>query len=674
MHKRHEAYIIRDVKRQHSAKSANGKGDIMAIRIGILGYGNLGRGVECAIRQNPDMELKAVFTRRNPGEVKILTQTAQVCHVDEAARWTDRLDVMVLCGGSATDLPAQTPEYARLFTVVDSFDTNAKIPQHFANVDAAAREGGKTVVISVGWDPGMFSLNRMYASAILPQGRDYTFWGRGVSQGHSDAIRRIAGVKDAKQYTIPVADALDAVRAALHLPTCGKTFPRDIGKERPCLNHHMGRCDGFCRAEMTGEEYNRRIDLAVQLLEGKIRLVTSQLEEEMQRAAEELQFEEAAVLRDRVAAIRVLGKRQKVLAGVCADTDVWGLYLGAKCCYAVLHYEEGQLTGREAELFGASALDDPAEILSALLLQYYGGRSVLPREICLPEAIEDQEVLEQLLTEKAGHRVTLRVPQRGERAQVLQMAETNAREEAERQTSSQERADRTLELLGKLLGLEEAPSFLESYDISNTGADDIVASMVVFHGSRPAKDRYRRFRIKDVEGHPDDYRSMEEVLTRRLTHYMEKDKKFMPLPDVMLIDGGEQHAKVARRVTERFGLAIPIFGMVKDDRHRTRALVTPEGREIGIQGTQVVFSLIGRIQEETHRFAITFNRESHGKSVRGSTLDGIPGVGEVRRLALLKHFKSLKAIKEASLEELQAVVPKNAAAAVYQWAHSTQDT
>ena len=487
----------------------------------------------------------------------------------------------------------------------------------------------------------------------------------------SDDGARYFGPYGMRQET---RSALDAVRAAFHLPTCGKTFPRDIGKERPCLNHHMGRCDGFCRAEMTGEEYNRRIDLAVQLLEGKIRLVTSQLEEEMQRAAEELQFEEAAVLRDRVAAIRVLGKRQKVLAGVCADTDVWGLYLGAKCCYAVLHYEEGQLTGREAELFGASALDDPAEILSALLLQYYGGRSVLPREICPPEAIEDQEVLEQLLTEKAGHRVTLRVPQRGERAQVLQMAETNAREEAERQTSSQERADRTLELLGKLLGLEEAPSFLESYDISNTGADDIVASMVVFHGSRPAKDRYRRFRIKDVEGHPDDYRSMEEVLTRRLTHYMEKDKKFMPLPDVMLIDGGEQHAKVARRVTERFGLAIPIFGMVKDDRHRTRALVTPEGREIGIQGTQVVFSLIGRIQEETHRFAITFNRESHGKSVRGSTLDGIPGVGEVRRLALLKHFKSLKAIKEASLEELQAVVPKNAAAAVYQWAHSTQDT
>ena len=185
----------------------------MGIRIGILGYGNLGRGVECAIRQNPDMELKAVFTRRNPESVVVLTREAKVCHVDEAANWAGELDVMILCGGSATDLPVQTPEYAGLFNVVDSFDTHARIPEHFANVDEAAKKGGKVAIISVGWDPGLFSLNRMYANAILPEGKDYTFWGRGVSQGHSDAIRRIAGVKDAKQYTIPVEDALEAVRA-----------------------------------------------------------------------------------------------------------------------------------------------------------------------------------------------------------------------------------------------------------------------------------------------------------------------------------------------------------------------------------------------------------------------------------------------------------------------------
>ena len=467
--------------------------------------------------------------------------------------------------------------------------------------------------------------------------------------------------------------ALDAIAGALRLPACRKKFPRDIGKERPCLNYHMGRCDGFCRPEMTAEEYNRRMDMAVKILEGRTKLVTAELERDMEQAAEELRFEEAAALRDRIQAIQVLGKRQKVIAAVCADTDVWGMYLESKCCYAVLHYQEGQLTGREAELFAASALDDPGEILSALLLQYYGGRSVLPREICIPVAIEDQEVLEQLLAEKAGHKVALRVPQRGERAQVLAMAADNAREEAERQTTQAERADKTLELLGRMMDLEEPPEWLESYDISNTGGEDIVASMVVFHGSKPAKDRYRRFRIKELNGRPDDYRSMEEVLTRRFIHYMEKDKKFMPLPDVLLIDGGEQHAKVARRVSERFGLAIPIFGMVKDDRHRTRALVTPDGREIGIQASQAVFSLIGRIQEETHRFAITYNRQSHGKTVRGSTLDDIPGVGEARRVALLKHFKSLKAIREAALEELQAVVPRNAAQAVYEHFHPRQE-
>ena len=185
----------------------------MSIKIGILGYGNLGRGIECAIRQNPDMELAAVFTRRDPKNVKILTQTAQVCPVSEATDWKDRIDVMILCGGSATDLPVQTPEYVRYFNVVDSFDTHARIPEHFANVDAAAKKSGKLGIISVGWDPGMFSLNRMYANAVLPEGRDYTFWGKGVSQGHSDAVRRIKGVKNARQYTIPVSEALASVRA-----------------------------------------------------------------------------------------------------------------------------------------------------------------------------------------------------------------------------------------------------------------------------------------------------------------------------------------------------------------------------------------------------------------------------------------------------------------------------
>ena len=470
--------------------------------------------------------------------------------------------------------------------------------------------------------------------------------------------------------------ALDAVCAALRLPTCSRKFPRDIGAERPCLNFHMGRCDGFCRPEMTAEEYQRRIRQASQMLEGKAKDLLREMAGEMEAEAEALRFEQAAALRDRINAISALSKKQTVIAGLCADTDIWGLYRGAgKCCYAVLHMEEGNLAGRETELFTAPMEEGQEEMLSALTAQYYLPRAILPHEILLPFETEGYcENLSEVLTKRAGHKVWVHVPQRGEKAELRAMAQRNAAEEAERATTAQERVAHTLELLTKMLDLPAPPKRLESFDISNTGGSDIVASMVVYSGTRPLKSAYRRFRIKELAGKPDDYASMREVLRRRLQRAADGDEKFLPLPDVFLIDGGVTHAQTALGVAEEFGVGVPIFGMVKDDRHRTRALVTPEGREIGIQGTQVVFSLIGRIQEETHRFAITFNRESHGKSVRGSTLDGIPGVGEVRRLALLKHFKSLKAIKEASLEELQAVVPKNAAAAVYQWAHSTQDT
>ena len=260
----------------------------------------------------------------------------------------------------------------------------------------------------------------------------------------------------------------------------------------------------------------------------------------------------------------------------------------------------------------------------------------------------------------------MKVPQRGERAEVLRMAETNAREEAERQTTQAERVDRTLELLGKLMGLAEAPRLMESYDISNTGASDIVASMVVYVDGRPLKRDYRRFKLKDMEG-PDDYASMEQVLTRRFRRYLDGDEKFVEKPDLLLIDGGLEHVRVARRVLEAMALDIPAFGMVKDDRHRTRALVHPDGREIGIQAVPAVFSLIGQIQEETHRFAIEYHRQLQAGHVKGSVLDKIPGVGEKRRAQLLKHFKSVKAIRQASLEELERAVPQSTAQAVYQY-------
>ena len=462
--------------------------------------------------------------------------------------------------------------------------------------------------------------------------------------------------------------AIDAICAAFRLPTCARRFPRDLGKERPCLNHHMGRCDGFCRGTPDEKEYTERIEQAVQLLSGHYKQLTRAMGEEMRREAEALHFEQAAALRDRIAAIESLGKRQKVIAGICADTDLWGVYRGAaKCGWAVIHVEEGSVTGRETDVFSLPADEDEAEMLSALLKQYYLPRAVLPREILLPCETPDAEELALVLSERAGHKVSVRVPQRGERAELLRMAERNAREDVERVTTAQERENRTLATLAQMLDLPAAPERMESYDISNTGASDIVASMVVYEGAKPKKSAYRRFKMKTVTEHPDDYASMEEVLTRRLRRYLDGDEKFAPLPDVMLIDGGATHAQVAERVCAALNIPLPIFGMVKDDRHHTRALVTAGGREIDLHANPAVFALIGQIQDETHRFAITFHHESHSKSATRSVLDGIPGVGKTRRAALLKAFKSVKAIRAASEEELAAVVPKNAAKAVWEY-------
>ena len=297
--------------------------------------------------------------------------------------------------------------------------------------------------------------------------------------------------------------AIEAVCGALHLPTCARQFPRDIGRERPCLNHHIGRCDGFCRPDGPGQaEYQARIRQAVRIFNGHYRQLTAELQQEMEQAAEELNFEKAAALRDRIRAISVLGKTQQVIAGVCADTDVWGVYPGqVRCGSAVLHIEDGNLLGREVEVFSAAADQEEADILSAVLSQYYLDRQALPREILVPCELEDMDTFAALLTGRAGHRVTLRVPQRGERAE-------------ERITSDAERTGKTLEQLGTLAGLAEAPRRLESYDISHTAGQDMVASMVVFADGRPLKRDYRRFQVKTLD-HADDLRAMEEVLERR---------------------------------------------------------------------------------------------------------------------------------------------------------------
>ena len=461
---------------------------------------------------------------------------------------------------------------------------------------------------------------------------------------------------------------LDALRTALRLPSCRKKFPRDIGKERPCLNFHMGKCDGYCRSEELKERHDEAIRQAVSLLEGRFKEVKADLTAEMERAAEELRFEQAAQLRDRLRAIELLGARQKVVAGSLADTDVVGFHKGeaTRSCFVVLHYVEGELAAKDWELIETPMEEDRADILSALVGQYYGGRGRLPRQILLPCELEDAVPLMRLLSEQAGHRVELVTPQRGAKMDLIRLANKNAVEEVERWTTREERQSKLMELLGRMLDLDAPPRRIESYDISNQGADDIVASMVVYVNAKPLKRDYRRFKLKDMDG-PDDYASMEQVLTRRFQRYLDGDEKFSDKPDLLLIDGGVNHANVAVRVLESLGLRIPIFGMVKDDRHRTRALVAPDGREIGIQAIPAVFALIGQIQEETHRFAIEFNRQQRKGRVQGSVLDRIPGVGEKRRAQLLKHFKSVRAIREAPLEELEQVVPKNTAQAVFRY-------
>lgn len=468
--------------------------------------------------------------------------------------------------------------------------------------------------------------------------------------------------------------AIDAVCSALKLPTCSRQFPRDIGKERPCLNHHIGRCDGFCLPDGPSQaEYQQRIEQAVRIFSGHYRQLTADLQQEMEQAAEELQFEKAASLRDRIRAIAVLGKQQQVIAGVCADTDIWGIYPGqVRCGAAVLHIEEGNLLGREVEVFPAAADEAETEILAAVLSQYYLNKNVLPSEIVVSEAWEDSDTFAALLSERCGHKVSIRVPQRGERMELLRLAKRNAREEVERITTDCERTNKTLEQLGALVGLTEAPHRLESYDISNTGSDDMVASMVVFADGKPLKRDYRRFQIKTLTA-PDDYAAMREVLTRRFRRYLDGDEKFKERPDLLLIDGGEMHARAAQEALWQLGLTdIPILGMVKDDRHRTRALMTPDGNELGIQQSPPLFTLIGRVQEEVHRFAITYHREKHTKSAYRSKLDGIAGIGEKRKAALLKHFKSIKAIEQADLTTLENVLPHSAALAVYEHFHKEE--
>ena len=463
---------------------------------------------------------------------------------------------------------------------------------------------------------------------------------------------------------------LEAIRITLKLPSCKKQFPKDIGKGRPCLHYHMNQCAGWCQPGIAYSEYLSRISQVKQLLDGNYKSVANDIKMQMLDAAERMEFELAAGLRDRLNAVEALGQKQLVTAGTLADTDVIGYgQTEAKACFTVLHYCGGNLLDKDFETF--SLPDDPEAAVSSLLKQYYLSRGSAPKIVLLPFAVEDSALFEQLLEQQCGRKTRLRVPQRGDNAALVALANKNALEEAERISSRDEKVSGTLQLLGKMLSLEP-PRRIESFDISNISGTDIVASMVVFEDGKPKRSAYKRFKIDNLK-EQDDYESMRQTVSRRFAHFVQGDNGFESKPDLVLIDGGVSHAKIAESVLNGMELTIPVFGMVKDDRHRTRALVTPNDMEINIDSQPAVFSFVGNIQEETHRFAITYHRQLRSKRLKYSELDKIAGIGPKRKQDLLNQFKSISSISHASLSELERILPQNAALSVYQHFHTDHE-
>ena len=519
----------------------------------------------------------------------------------------------------------------------------------------------------------LIKLHKPHYNILLKDDKGYPFVRLDLREEYPTFSLSNQTAKDGARYFGPYGgrsvtrEILDTISKALRLPTCSRRFPRDIGKARPCLNYHMGACAGYCLKDASAEEYRRSMDEAVLILEGKTDELTQDLQRRMEAAAEELRFEYAAELRDRLRAVKELQNHQRVIATAYSDTDAVGFQRGAKCCFTVLHFMNGNLSGKDVQMM-PEPLEDDREALAALVQQYYAQRGAWPRQILLPWEIEGQEAIEALLSEQAGRRVYLEVPQRGDRRRLTESAALNAKEEILRSTTAVQRTAKTLEWLQKSLDLPAYPARIEAFDISNLGDTGIVAGMTVFVNGKPLKRDYRKFRMKETQTQ-NDYASMHEAVTRRIRRYLDGDEKFSPLPDLLLIDGGAEHATVAQTVLEELEVSIPVFGMVKDDRHRTRALITPGGHEIGISGNQAVFAFIGTIQEETHRYSIEYQRSLRNASLT-SQLDRIPGVGQKRRNDLLKTFRSVKAVREATLEQLKEVVGKSQAEKIYAYYHA----
>ena len=499
-----------------------------------------------------------------------------------------------------------------------------------------------------------------------------------------------------------VRDTIELLRKLYKIRSCSRKLPEDIGKDRPCLYYHIGQCPAPCQGYISEEEYRKSIDSMVYFLKGHYQEEIEALTKKMMTASEEMRYEEAASYRDLIESVKQIGERQKITGTDGDDRDIIAIamdaitgnnpdreydfstegqearpdFLGTRnAVVQVFFVRGGKLIGREHFFLTADDTDDPGHVLSSFITQYYSGAPFVPKELMLESEIPDRELIEQWLTKRRGSKVTIRIPQRGMKEKLVALAHDNAEmvlsKDRERLKREELRTIGAVREIASLLGLEKADR-MESYDISNISGFDSVGSMIVYERGKPRKSDYRKFKIKWVDG-PNDYASMEEVLTRRYTRALEGDEGFSKLPDVILMDGGKGQVHVAEKVIRELGFDVPVAGMVKDDYHRTRGLYFQD-REIPIERDSEGFKLLTRIQDEVHRFAIEYHRQLRSKGQIHSVLDDIEGIGPTRRKALMRTFKTIEAVRDASIDELLHAPSMNekAAQSVYDFFRNSQ--
>ena len=494
--------------------------------------------------------------------------------------------------------------------------------------------------------------------------------------------------KDKAKYFGPytsagaVKDTIELIRKLYHIRSCNRSLPKDIRKERPCLNYHIHQCYAPCQGYISREEYRKSIDEVVRFLNGNYDPILKELEEKMLDASENLEFEKAIEYRELLASVQKIAQKQKITDTAGDDRDIIAMASeGEDAVVQVFFIRGGRLIGRDHFYLKIAENDTKSEILSSFIKQFYAGTPYIPAELMLPEEIEDQEIIEEWLTTRREHKVRLRIPKKGTKEKLVELAQKNAqmvlKNDKERLTREEGRTIGAVKELEKILGLTGIIR-MEAYDISNTNGFDSVGSMVVYEHGKPKRNDYRKFKIKSVQG-PDDYASMNEVLTRRFEHGLRERQDesetggFQAFPDLIMMDGGRGQVNIALEVLEKLNLHIPVCGMVKDDNHRTRGLYF-NNVELPIDRNSECFRLITRIQDEAHRFAITFHRQLRSKGQVHSILDDIPGVGPARRKDLMRSFENIEAIRNATVEDLKELPSMNEKSAqeVYKFFH--QDT